>query len=302
MLFSLRSRLMAVFSVLLILPFALLAYILSRESTDIIKASIESSTAQTIEQYASHVTTLLAQVEDAGNQALSDRITQEWLAVQLNPDSTVRERVASKQRLREYYSSFGANNSSGIAISAFTGEAGGIWTQDQTYKNSEWFHAFTAEGIRWTTAHKDPDQADEIMRSRPVNSFIFPLVQLQSLRNAGLIKVSYPTALLRDPIEKISIGRTGKVVLLTREGKSVLNQDITEDGEDWEAALRQIDTNHPEEENGIFPVQRGGRRICSFSASFLRRAGSSRALFPKGSFTRRLPISAKRCSSSALSC
>ncbi|MFD0698072.1 sensor histidine kinase [Paenibacillus sp. GCM10027628] len=258
MFFSLRSRLMAVFSILLILPFAALAYILSAEATQIIKASIESSTTQTIEQFASHVSTLLMQVEDTGNQVLSSRATQDWLTVQLNPDHTIQDRVLSKQRLREYFSSYAVNNSNGISISVFTEETGGLWTQDLTYKKSDWFHAYQTANKRWTTAHKDIDQSDEILRSRPVNSLILPLVHLQSLRNAGFIKVNYPTSLLRDAIEKIRVGKTGKVMLLTHEGKSVLNQDISAESEILKGALQQIDDTFGQEASGIFPIQRNG--------------------------------------------
>lgn len=246
---------MAVFSILLILPFAALAYILSEEATQTIKASIESSTAQTIEQFASHVVTLLTQVEDTGNQVVSSRITQEWLNVHLNPDNTIQERVLAKMRLREYFSSYGVNNASGISISAFVEDAGGLWTQDRTYLNSEWFKAFMTAGQRWTTAHKDIDQPDEFMKARPVNAFLFPLVQLQSLRNVGFIKVNYPTTLLRNAIEKIRVGRTGKVILLTREGKSVLDQNIAEEQNILQRGLAQIDDRFQEESSGVFPVK-----------------------------------------------
>ncbi|MBP1967506.1 cache domain-containing sensor histidine kinase [Paenibacillus aceris] len=255
MFFSLRSRLMAVFSILLILPFAALAYILSEEATQTIKASIESSTAQTIEQFASHVVTLLTQVEDTGNQVVSSRITQEWLNVHLNPDNTIQERVLAKMRLREYFSSYGVNNASGISISAFAEDAGGLWTQDRTYLKSEWFEAFMTVGQRWTTAHKDIDQSDEFMKARSVNSFLFPLVQLQSLRNVGFIKVNYPTTLLRNAIEKIRVGRTGKVMLLTREGKSVLDQNIAEEQNILQRGLAQIDDRFQEASSGVFPVK-----------------------------------------------
>ncbi|NRF93356.1 sensor histidine kinase [Paenibacillus frigoriresistens] len=258
MFFSLRSRLMAVFSILLILPFAALAYILSEEATKTIKASIESSTAQTIEQFASHVVTLLTQVEDTGNQVVSSRTTQEWLTVHLNPDNTIQERVLTKQRLREYFSSYAVNNSNGISISAFAEDAGGLWTQDRTYKNSEWFTAFMTEGKRWTTAHKDIDQSDEFMRARSINSFLFPLVQLQSLKNVGFIKVNYPTTLLRNAIEKIRVGKTGKVILLTSEGNSVLDQDISEDRDIVRSGLEQIDKRFEGEISGIFPIEDKG--------------------------------------------
>ncbi|WP_246309699.1 sensor histidine kinase [Paenibacillus alginolyticus] len=249
---------MAVFSILLILPFAALAYILSEEATKTIKASIESSTAQTIEQFASHVVTLLTQVEDTGNQVVSSRTTQEWLTVHLNPDNTIQERVLTKQRLREYFSSYAVNNSNGISISAFAEDAGGLWTQDRTYKNSEWFTAFMTEGKRWTTAHKDIDQSDEFMRARSINSFLFPLVQLQSLKNVGFIKVNYPTTLLRNAIEKIRVGKTGKVILLTSEGNSVLDQDISEDRDIVRSGLEQIDKRFEGEISGIFPIEDKG--------------------------------------------
>ncbi|KRE32804.1 histidine kinase [Paenibacillus sp. Soil724D2] len=258
MFFSLRSRLMAVFSILLILPFAALAYILSEEATKTIKASIESSTAQTIEQFASHVVTLLTQVEDTGNQVVSSRTTQEWLTVHLNPDNTIQERVLTKQRMREYFSSYAVNNSNGISISAFAEDAGGLWTQDRTYKNSEWFKAFMTEGKRWTTAHKDIDQSDEFMRARSINSFLFPLVQLQSLKNVGFIKVNYPTTLLRNAIEKIRVGKTGKVILLTSEGNSVLDQNISEHRDILRSGLEQIDKRFEEETSGIFPIENKG--------------------------------------------
>ncbi|NOU67683.1 HAMP domain-containing protein [Paenibacillus sp. LMG 31461] len=264
MFFSLRSRLMAVFSVLLLLPFATLAYILSEEATKTIKSSIEASTSQTIEQFASHVGTLLTQVEDAGNQVVSSRVTQDWLTVHLNSDSTIQERVLTKQRLREYFSSYAVNNSSGISISAFTEDAGGVWTQDRTYKNSEWFQDFINESNRWTTAHKDVDQSDEFMRARSINSFLFPLVQLQSLRNMGFIKVNYPTTLLRNAIEKIHVGKTGKVVLLTHEGNSVLDQNLSEDRAMLGKGLQEIDSRFDGDASGVFPMEAKGETYLLF--------------------------------------
>lgn len=246
---------MAVFSILLIIPFAALAYILSEEAAKTIKASTQSSTAQTMEQFASHVATLLMQVEDTGNQVVSSRITQAWLNEHLNPDHTIQERVLAKMRLREYFSSYGVNNASGISISAFTDDAGGIWTQDKTYTNSEWFKAFMSAGRRWTTAHKDMDQPDEFMKARSVNAYLFPLVQLQSLRNAGFIKVNYPTTLLRSAIEKIRVGQTGKVILLTQEGIPVLAQNIAEHHDLLKRGLAQIGTQYQVETSGIFPIE-----------------------------------------------
>lgn len=227
MFYSLRSRLMTAFSILMIIPFAAMAYFLSEQSSRLIQASVESSASQTIEQFASHVNTLLTQVEDIGNQAMSKRVTQEWAATLLQQGQAVQEQIMAKQRMREHLSSYTINNSNGITLSAFAKEGGGIWTQDRTYLNSVWYKDYTSDGRRWTSAHKEPDQADDFARSRHVNSLIVPMVHLQNLRNVGVLKVNYPTSLLRNAIDKIHFGKTGEVFLLADNGESILNQDLS---------------------------------------------------------------------------
>lgn len=63
MFYSLRSRLMLAFSILLILPITAVVFILSKESSEQIRKSTQTSTLQTIDQFASHVSTLLTQIE-----------------------------------------------------------------------------------------------------------------------------------------------------------------------------------------------------------------------------------------------
>lgn len=111
------------------------------------------------------------------------------------------------------------------------------------------------------------------MRVRSINSFIFPLVQLQSLRNMGFIKVNYPTTLLRNAIEKIHVGKTGKVILMTHDGNSVLDQNLSEDGDMLKKGLQQIDTRFNENTSGIFPMDVMGETNLLFSASCLHRIG-----------------------------
>ncbi|EXX85169.1 histidine kinase [Paenibacillus darwinianus] len=255
MFYSLRSRLMVVFSILLIVPLTTVIFILSRESSALIRSSIETSTSQTIDQFASHVVTLLTQVEDIGTQVMSNRITQEWTALQLNPESSVEERVLAKQKLREYFSSYAVNNSNGITLSAFTDQTGGLWTQDKDYILTEWHSQYRQYGRRWTNAHKDRDQADQILTGRDVNSFLLPLVHLQSLREIGFVKINYPTGVLRDAIEKIGFGKTGKVYLLTQDGTSVLGQDLTENRDVLRNGLSQLEQRFEGKTSGVFPIE-----------------------------------------------
>lgn len=97
MFYSLRSRLMLAFSILLILPITSVVFILSKESAEQIRKSTQTSTLQTIDQFATHVSTLLTQIEDMGNQVLSSGITQEWITATLNDESTRSEQFMAKK-------------------------------------------------------------------------------------------------------------------------------------------------------------------------------------------------------------
>ncbi|WP_426452492.1 sensor histidine kinase [Paenibacillus sp. S-38] len=258
MFFSLRSRLMTAFSILMIVPFALLAFTLSEQAEEIIQASVESSAAQTIDQFASHAVTLMTQIEDIGSQVMSSRTAQAWAALELDRDRSTAEAVLAKQALREYMSSYALNNSNGISITTYTESAGGMWTQDRTYRNSEWYRRYQTENLQWTAAHQDNDQGDLTLRNREVNSFVLPLVHLQSLRAAGIVKVNYPTALLRSAIGKIQFGETGKVFLLTGDGGSVLNQDLSGHTELLREALSKLKGTPAGQLGGVFSIEHEG--------------------------------------------
>ncbi|OMF21798.1 histidine kinase [Paenibacillus sp. FSL H8-0548] len=269
MFFSLRSRLMAAFSLLLVVPFITLVFVLSEESAKLIRQSIEISTSQTIEQFGSHVNTSMTQVEEIGNQVMSNRVTQQWITAQMSPDSTAEERLLAKQELMEYVSSYSINNSSGISIGVFSDFTGGIWTQDRTYLEQDWYNRFLDEDKRWTEAHSDPDQADTIMKARLVNSFLLPLVQLQSFTKSGIVKINYPTSVLRDAIEKIRFGKTGQAFLLTSDGSSVLDQKLPEDSlMVLSTGLTEIKAAKEYEASGVFPIQRDSETYLLFYRYF----------------------------------
>ncbi|NIK74991.1 two-component system sensor histidine kinase YesM [Paenibacillus castaneae] len=269
MFFSLRSRLMAAFSLLLIVPFITLVFVLSEESAKLIRQSIETSTSQTIEQFGSHVNTSMTQVEEIGNQVMSNRVTQQWITAQMSPDSTAEERLLAKQELMGYVSSYSINNSSGISIGVFSDFTGGVWTQDRTYLERDWYNRFLDGDKRWTEAHSDPDQADTIMKARLVNSFLLPLVQLQSFTKSGFVKINYPTSVLRDAIEKIRFGKTGQAFLLTSDGSSVLDQKLPENSlMILSTGLTEIKAAKTYETSGVFPIQRDAETYLLFYRYF----------------------------------
>ena len=264
MFYSLRSRLMLIFSILLIVPFTAVVFILSKESEMLIQSSIETSTLQTIDQFASHAGTLLTQIEDTGKQVLSSRITQDWITTGMNNESTPGELYFAKKQLRDFFSSYAVNNSNILSISTFRSESGGIWTQDRGYLDSNWYKQYRDYNVRWTQSHRDPDQSDESMRVSDVNSLVIPLVQLQSLSNVGLIKVNYPTNLLRDDIDKIRFGDSGKAFLLTENGLNVLNQNLKGNEEVLSEGMAYVKANLDGQTSGIFPLKQMDKEYLLF--------------------------------------
>ncbi|WP_339208267.1 sensor histidine kinase [Paenibacillus sp. FSL K6-3182] len=271
MLYSLRSRLMVAFSILLIFPFVSLVYILTSASANLIKNSLEISASQTIEQYASHVTTLMKQLEDIGNQVLGSSITQTWLADLRNSEDLEREELLAKRRVRDFLSSYAVNNSNGISISLFTIAKGGLWKQDRTYEQQPWFLDYKEQNVKWTGSHLDEDQPDENMRNRNVNGYLLPLVELQTLTSVGIVKVNYPTSVLRDPLERIHFGETGRVFLLDIDGRSVLGQQFTgvagilQEGISKLAKVRQTNqAGKRERESGVLAVRNQGKPYLVF--------------------------------------
>ncbi|NGM84577.1 histidine kinase [Paenibacillus sp. 7124] len=262
--YSLRSRLMLSFSILLIIPFTAVVFILSKESAKQIQSSIETSTLQTIDQFASHADTLLLQIEDTGKQVLSSPFTQQWITTSLNGSGTAGERYLAMQQLRNFFSSYAINNSNIISISAFRDDGGGIWTQDRSYKDREWYKQYMHMNIRWTGAHHDPDQSDESMRGREVNSLVVPLVQLQSLSNIGLLKINYPTSLLRSDIDKIRFGSSGRAFLLTEEGTSVLDQNLGDSKQVVSEGLAYVKAHSAGVISGIIPLRQKDRDYLLF--------------------------------------
>lgn len=269
MLFSLRSRLMVAFSLLLIIPFTALVFLLSEESSKLIRESIESSTSQTIEQFGSHLDTFLKQVEEIANQVMSSSMTQAWITTQMDPKSKMEERLIAKQRLVDSLSSYTINNSSGITLGVFSDYSGGIWTQDRSYKEEGWYHRFVEEEGRWTKAHYDPDQPDELMKNRLINSYIVPLVQLQSFTNVGIVKVNYPSTALRDALDKMSFGESGRAVLLAPDGSSVLDQPLTEEETRlFKRGMVPILSQAAAKPEGFFSIEQDGESYLLFYRYF----------------------------------
>ncbi|WP_258881712.1 sensor histidine kinase [Paenibacillus sp. sptzw28] len=218
MLFSLRNQIVILFTVLLLIPVSILTFVLTDKTEGLVRHSIETSTDQTITQYATYVNNLAIQFKDMSNQVLSSSITQDYVMTKDNP--------MLRAKFREFLSSVYSNNRNSLSISVFD-DSGGIWRLDQSFRKSSWYNDFVkGRNNSWVQAHIEPDQPESSMRQTMVNSYVSPLINLNLLKAAGIIKINFSTDLLQKPLERIRLGRTGQAYLLSDDGRTVLNQDI----------------------------------------------------------------------------
>jgi len=244
MFYSLRARLTVTFIVLLVIPFMTMAIVMTQVSNSIIGTSIEQSTSQTIDQYASFVQALNGQVEDVANQVLSNELTQHWITAQLDPNLPEEQRVSLDAEMRKFLSSIALNHSAISSITIFDDVGTAVGIRDQTFRDpaylqSDWYLSFKRDGIRWAPAHLDPYQPS-YLKGESVNSLIFNLVQLSTFRNIGVLKVNVPTTSIQEAIEKIKFGETGKVFLLDKNGNPVLKQDIPEEMSGFRSVWEEV--------------------------------------------------------------
>ena len=117
-----------------------------------------------------------------------------------------------------------------------------------------------------------------------------------------MIKINYPTVLLRQDLDKISFGKSGKAFLLTAEGLSVLNQDLTGAEGLLRDGLATVQQHSGGQTSGIFPLRQEGIDYLFF----YRRLPAQNWLIvgevPEAELYATITRLKKRCSLPALCC
>lgn len=85
------------------------------------------------------------------------------------------------------------------------------------------------------------------MNRQWVNALIYPLSDLLNLREEGILKLNVTTSALQEPLDKLTLGKTGKVFLVTPNGAPVLDQ---KPGELPAALLERLGTAVGEDDAG----------------------------------------------------
>lgn len=267
MVYSLRARLIVMFSLLLLIPFTVLIGIVIGVSTDVVGQLIRVSTSQTMNQYAEYVEKLTVQAEETADQVLANETTQEWIEAQLARKSSSVSDFGENLKLRQYLSGISSNTSNIESIGVFLDGSHGIWSYSDAYAGSEWYHEFRSSGMPWTPSHLDPEQPLRSMREVPLNSYLYPLTLLTTLQNVGVIKVNLSTEMLRRPLDQLRLGETGSVYLINQTGKPVLGQDLSPHEGIILSGLERISSEVDWEVGGNVKVSQGGRTYLLFYRS-----------------------------------
>jgi len=265
MFYSLRNRLLLIFTLLLTVPFLLLSIIIPSWFTSIIEEQTKDSTVEMMDQYSLYIDSITTQAEDLGKQVLVSQSAQQWLKVEKERDenaSTNAEKLFIKNQLKMQLSSMMVNNSNNMSISVFLNDGTGTWGNNPSLKETEWYHDFLKNDQRWVSTHIDSFQLHQNMRERKVNSYLIPLFDMNMLELSGIIKVSFPSSLLETALSKIKLGENGRVYLLDRQGLNVLSSEMQTPNVVLNKSLKKI-TNDLQEK-GLVEVKHSDKEYLVF--------------------------------------
>jgi two-component system, sensor histidine kinase YesM len=239
MFFSLRNRLLLIFTCLLTIPFVILSLLIPSFFTSVIREQTQELTIGMMDQFSLYVDSITTQAEDLGKQVLVDKTTQEWL--RLNRSGEDQEEIDSTMNeLRQQLSSVMINNSNAMSISVLLENGTGTWGDHPPLNETGWYQDYTQNNQMFVKSHYDPFQPSQEMREKKINSYILPLIDTNTMISIGAIKVNFPSALLETALNKISKEQNEHTYLLNQQGENVLSGKIQTPSSILQQSLNQI--------------------------------------------------------------
>lgn len=223
MFFSLRNRLFLVFTCLLTIPFIIFSFLVPSWFSSVIEEQTQDLTVEMMDQYSLYIDSITTQAEDLGKQVLVNPTTLQWMKTdQVSSDVTKNQRLLIRNQMKNLLASMTVNNSNGMSISVMLHDGTGAWGNNPLLKQENWYKEYMGEGNSFVTSHIDTYQPTP----GNINSYILPLIDMNTLSSYGIIKVNFPTDLLETALNKNKIGQKGHAYLLNRQGNSVLTGEI----------------------------------------------------------------------------
>jgi two-component system, sensor histidine kinase YesM len=246
MFFSLRNRLLLIFTCLLTIPFVILSIIIPSFFTSVIREQTQELTIEMMDQFSLYVDSVTTQAEDLGKQVLVSQTTQEW--IRLNRQGAEKEEIDSlMNQLKQDLSSIMINNSNAMSISVLLEDGTGTWGVHPSLHETDWYQDFTQHNQDYVKSHLDPFQQSHEMQQKKINSYILPLIDTNTMISAGVIKVNFPSALLETALNKITIGQNEHTYLLNQRGENILSGKIETPNSILKQSLKQITTSDDKE-------------------------------------------------------
>lgn len=260
MFFSLRNRLFLVFTCLLTIPFFIFSFMIPGWFSSIIEDQTEDLTEEMMEQYSLYIDSITTQAEDLGKQILVNPITAQWMKSD-NDKSKVTEnqRLLIRNQMKSLLSSMTVNNSNDMSISVMLHDGTGAWGNNPQLKKENWYEEYiNKDGNTFLSSHVDPYQPTP----GNINSYILPLIDMNTLFSYGIIKVNFPTDLLQTALKKNNVGQKGHSYLLNTNGNNVLTEEIHFPKQVLTKSLKEI--NNSEKYNGSLEVEFMGETYLVF--------------------------------------
>jgi two-component system, sensor histidine kinase YesM len=246
MFFSLRNRLLLIFTCLLTIPFVILSIIIPSFFTSVIREQTQELTIEMMDQFSLYVDSVTTQAEDLGKQVLVSQTTQEW--IRLNRQGAEKEEIDSlMNQLKQDLSSIMINNSNAMSISVLLEDGTGTWGVHPSLHETDWYQDFTQHNQDYVKSHLDLFQQSHEMQQKKINSYILPLIDTNTMISAGVIKVNFPSALLETALNKITIGQNEHTYLLNQRGENILSGKIETPNSILKQSLKQITTSDDKE-------------------------------------------------------
>ncbi|TDL34206.1 sensor histidine kinase [Jeotgalibacillus sp. S-D1] len=244
MFFSLRNRLFLIFTFLLTIPFVVLSIIIPNWLTSMIEEQTQELTVEMMDQYSLYIDSITTQAEDLGKQVLLNQSTQQWLKTEKDGDETSQEELfLMKNQVQTMLSSVMINNSNSMSISIFLNDGTGTWGDNPNLQETDWYINFTENQQNFTRSHVDPYQQSEGIQKSQVNSYILPLFDMNTIAVSGIIKVNFPSSLLKDALSKNAAGQSGRTYIINEQAQNVLDGQIQTPLDVLNKSVRQINNN-----------------------------------------------------------
>lgn len=238
MFYSLKSRLIAIFILLFVLSFGALSAVLFNEARSIILSHIESSALEKMEEYGSYVDMVQMQIYDVATLVFNSETTRDWDDALTDRSLPAGEKMLWNLEMSAFLTQ--ATNSYTSVQRVTVYQDNGLWISgenqfgdDARFLGESWYRDFKSKGERWVAGHVDLVER-HFNNSKPVVSMVMPIGTFEPSHANAFMKINVSTDYFLQPLDRIHLGQTGSIHLLSSNGQPMLGQDgfeLTEERE-----------------------------------------------------------------------